>query len=153
MNARLTVETDRKGVKPRAKTVPGSPLRSTAANLAALRQNRRRFKADHPGRQAQNRRKKIASGARMAFCCSMDRGAVEKRERWGAVGTFVAWVLVYFWAVWLFKELLPDAPEQAPFESYWQQQMFPRGGSGQGASSPAAQEAAAQRAAEAGRGF
>ena len=73
----------------------------------------------------------------MTFCSVMNR-ADESRERWGAVATFAFWVLVYFWSVWLFKELLPDAPEQTPLEAYWQQQMLPRGGSGPGASSPAA---------------
>jgi hypothetical protein len=88
----------------------------------------------------------------MAFCSIMNR-ADESRERWGAVATFAFWVLVYFWSVWLFKELLPDAPWQTRMEAYWQQQILTRGSGGPGASSPAAQEAAAERAAEAGRGF
>ena len=83
----------------------------------------------------------------MAFCSVMDR-ADQKRERWGAVGTFAFWVLVYFWSVWLFKELLADVPERPLGEAYWQQQILTRGGGGPGASSPGAQEAA-----EARRGF
>jgi hypothetical protein len=88
----------------------------------------------------------------MAFCSGMDPKD-ENRERWETVGTVVAWVVVYFWAVWLFNAFLPDVSEESPVVSYWQQQMITRGGGGLGGSSPAAQEAAEQRAADAWSGF
>lgn len=58
----------------------------------------------------------------MQFRFSMDRSP-ETRKRWGAVGTFVFWVVVYFWAVWLFDQLLPPVPEQTPLEVLIQGQV------------------------------
>ena len=79
----------------------------------------------------------------MGFRAAME-SAPEDRSGWETAATILGWVVVYFWAVWLFNAMLPPVPEQTPVEVLMQQRMNTRG---DGSSAPAAREAAEQQAA------
>jgi hypothetical protein len=47
----------------------------------------------------------------------------EGREHWRTAGTLAFWIIVYFWVVWFFNQMLPPVPEQTPLERLLQQQV------------------------------
>jgi len=67
---------------------------------------------------------------------------LETRKHWEAVGTLAFWVILYFWAVWFFNQMLPEVPEQTPVEVILQQRLggYRDGGDAPDGQSPAVSE-------------